>query len=246
MALSFTTDNTTVPSISFLVTSGGLIWYNLPKSLKHGWSYVRWVPHCTTLSSVWSLLPLDTCQGHATRNHPGSGVCCILYACKVVPSPSKPMGSGRLVDGATRVTCGRKSPILRSKPAPLGPLRHQGQIETRPREQAPEPIHVFAQSALRPYPYSGLRSYYNHDDDVLTPAHFPTTLPVVIRQAVTKCISMGENKHVRNCVHIYRWYRFILVPGMVHVQPIGTVCTDSTTIYWQCICTGRAHKWKAL
>ena len=164
MALSFTTDHTTVPSISFLVTSGGLIWYNLPKSLKNGWSYVRWVPHCTTLSSVWSLLPLDTCQGHATRNHSGSGVCCILYACRMVPSPCKPMGSGRLVDGATRVTEG-KARSSEANRRPLARSAIKDKSKPGPESKLPSPF------------TSSLRAHY---DRTHTAAYARTTIMMMM------------------------------------------------------------------
>ena len=39
------------------------------------------------------------------------------------------------------------------------------------------------------------------DDDVLTSAHFPEILPVMTKQAVTKYISMEENKQVLKSVH---------------------------------------------
>ena len=41
----------------------------------------------------------------------------------------------------------------------------------------------------------------NDDDDVFTLALFPEILPVVTEQAVTKCISMGENKQAQSSAH---------------------------------------------
>lgn len=41
----------------------------------------------------------------------------------------------------------------------------------------------------------------NCDGDFLTLTYFPEVLPVTTKPAVTKCISMEEDKQAQNCAH---------------------------------------------